>query len=52
MCKKANNPFGRHHGVHEDQQRKYNHRNKRRQRNYDNRDWEGVWDNEEEDTKK
>jgi len=45
----ANNPFGRHHGVHEDQKRKYNHSKHRRQKNYEDRGWEGEWCGEEED---
>ena len=49
MCDKqpANNPFGRHHGVHQDQQRQYNHKDLRKQRNHEDKDWEGVWEREE-----
>jgi len=43
----ANNPFGRHHGIHQKAEKKHNHRNNRRERNHKDKDWEGVWEREE-----
>jgi len=39
-----NDPFGRHHGVHEDQLHKVNHNRRRRNERQDDKNWEGHWD--------
>lgn len=41
MSRMSNNPFGRHHGIHEDQKEKVNHSKKRRNTRQDNKQWEG-----------
>jgi len=39
-AKNTNSPFGKHHGPHEDQMRKINHRQRRKKERLNNQNWE------------